>query len=221
MKRFFHGKRHLFIILIICIAAILTLSYLVIGENNLTAFDQKVNNGIFAINSENLDGALLFLTNLFGEPYFVILALLLIGVQIYRKKWHNAILSMIALGAGFVIESLIKITIQRIRPEHSLPEDSLYSFPSGHATMSAIFFIMIFYCFKDDIKNNVARWIFLAFNIIMILLVGFSRIYFHVHWLSDIIGGIVLGLMMVIFCILAINFSKEEFLGKHKWLKYI
>ncbi|MCA9495893.1 MAG: phosphatase PAP2 family protein, partial [Nanoarchaeota archaeon] len=50
-------------------------------------------------------------------------------------------------------------------------------FPSGHATMAIIFFSLLLYSFKDDIKKKSLKYIFIISNIVIFLLIGTSRIY--------------------------------------------
>ena len=61
------------------------------------------------------------------------------------------------------------------------------------------------YFFKNDIKNIMLRKLFIAVNVMLILLIGFSRVYLGVHWLSDVVAGFCLGLFLVLFLILGFN----------------
>ena len=107
-----------------------------------------------------------------------------------------------AVGFNFVIsicfahvmgEGLIKHLVKRVRPCHDLEEDEqiidpprFYSFPSGHTTAS---FSMV----------GVAAFrglpLFITLPILFVaLLISFSRIYLRVHYLSDVVAGVILGL---------------------------
>ena len=88
-------------------------------------------------------------------------------------------------------EGLIKHTVKRIRPCHGLDDDEqiinrprFYSFPSGHTTAS---FAMV--------GVSVLRCQVITFVPIIILasLISFSRIYLRVHYLTDVIAGVLLG----------------------------
>ncbi len=69
------------------------------------------------------------------------------------------------------------------------------SFPSYHATSATIFFVMLIYVF-DTYFKSFGKIIFNAVCISGILIVAFSRVYLGVHWLSDILFGIILGVLI-------------------------
>src|SRR3989344_385768 len=96
----------------------------------------------------------------------------------------------------------IKALAQRARPENALIETSTYSFPSGHATLAIVFFSLLIYLFGKNIKNTFIRWSFIAGNIFLILLIGYTRIYLNAHWFTDVIAGFALGLLWFSFVII-------------------
>ena len=97
---------------------------------------------------------------------------------------------------GYIFEKIIKSLVQRDRPLSQLIQETSYSFPSGHAVFSMILFSMLIYFYKDEIKNNTRKIIFILSGVFLILLVGFSRIYLGVHWFTDVIGGYALGFFL-------------------------
>ena len=101
-----------------------------------------------------------------------------------RRPW-TAMFSILAaaLSAGAV--QVLKHIFGRARPEEMLVAADFGSFPSGHtanaATLGAIFFLITW------------RWWVLAAGIAWTVLMAFSRTYLGVHWLTDTLGGAVLG----------------------------
>jgi undecaprenyl-diphosphatase len=95
---------------------------------------------------------------------------------------------------------MIKFIIKRPRPASALASDYTvaYSFPSGHAFTSLTFFGIIAYFVHTYIKNPLLRTILIIFCILMVICIGWSRIYLHVHYPSDVIGGFCLGAMWLI-----------------------
>ncbi|OGK16283.1 hypothetical protein A2690_02760 [Candidatus Roizmanbacteria bacterium RIFCSPHIGHO2_01_FULL_39_12b] len=84
------------------------------------------------------------------------------------------------------IERLLQIpNIENNRPPQSVPYPQDYSFPSGHATLA--FVVTAFLSMKDRKRSSL--YVFLAF------IVAFSRIYLGYHYVSDVLGGAIIGLV--------------------------
>lgn len=126
---------------------------------------------------------------------FIVIAVILL---IFKKTRKAGILALLAMSFGFIFTNLIlKNVIARPRPffdQNSIYYDywvqagSLsekgYSFPSGHATSAAAFAMGLFLAF-----NKKWSWSFLLIPFLM----GYTRIYFFVHYASDIVGGLSVG----------------------------
>ena len=148
----------------------------------------------------------------------IIIALLFVFASIfaYKKEWHKSLIVFFSVTLSAISGFLIKEIIQRQRPENSLIIASGYSFPSGHAIMSVIFFLLNIYLFKNKIKNNTLKYSYICLNLFMILFIGFNRIYLNVHWFSDVIAGFALGVFCLTFSIL---FTKAIFSFYEKKIK--
>ena len=183
-------------------------------ENGLvTKLDMLINGKIVLLWDSLQNKIMIFITNIGSQNNLLILLLILFGVLVYKKKWHYSLLLLFSMIGGVILTVLTKIIIHRARPENALIEVSGYSSPSGHATMAILFFSLLIYLFKDTLKSKTARYSFIIGNIMLFLGIGFSRIYLNVHWLSDVIGGFLLGLfwltlLLLIFKIIT-SFSKK------------
>lgn len=128
-----------------------------------------------------------------GLPFFFIQGLRLTG--------FNYLFGMVmALIAG---EGIIKHIVRRVRPCHYLGEDEqiispprFYSFPSGHTTASFTFATITF------IRCN---FYFFLPILVIASVISFSRIYLRVHYLTDVIFGVFLGLGCGIISVLVFN----------------
>lgn len=110
--------------------------------------------------------------------------LTVICLAVKRRK-KEAISLALTMAAAPLISDGLKNIIREPRPNVSaLVTETSYSFPSGHALNSAVFYLLLIYLFK--IKNKYAAWL-------LILLIGISRIYLGVHYYWDIIGGWIIG----------------------------
>ncbi|MGL5380307.1 phosphatase PAP2 family protein [Clostridium sp.] len=115
-------------------------------------------------------------------------------VLLFSKRYRGVGITLLLalLITSILGEGIIKNIIQRVRPFVSNPDIKLiieapnsYSFPSGHTASSFAAANVLAKYFKDK------KYLFYGFAALM----AFSRLYLFVHYPSDIIGGIILGLI--------------------------
>ena len=160
----------------------------------IQAFDQNVNYWATTIRTPTLDTIMYWATVIGRFWPMVFLSTLLFFLLLLKKKKEFIAPFFIAMPGGYGIMSLLKYLIGRPRPQDAVLKVHGYSFPSGHAMMSTIFFLFLLIAFYNDIRNSFLRFLFLLVTISAPLLISFSRIYFNVHWATDVIGGIIFGL---------------------------
>ena len=143
-----------------------------------------------SIHNPVLDALGNFFTN-FGEEYVIIAIAMLIFWCIDKKKGFASFFSMmIALN----IMNIVKVIVRFPRPWmvldnlHVVRKETAtgYSFPSGHTTMSASFYGSI----AKSFKSKVVRIICIA----LIAIISFLRVYLCVHWPTDVIVGLAIGI---------------------------
>lgn len=128
-------------------------------------------------------------------------------VLIYLKKWRRAALTILTmLSTGFVL-AVLKDYFLRARPENAFEVISSFSFPSGHASFAAAFFVVIGYLVVPKIKSWIKRELIFALCVLLIFIVGLSRIVLNVHWASDVIAGWALGTFMATASILFVRYA--------------
>ncbi len=128
---------------------------------------------------------------------FVLSAIILIIFWLYQKKEY--ILSFIITISGAVVFSVLsKIIIHHPRPDMSLLLENSYSFPSNHASISVALFGFLIYYFWRNYKSWSNRLNILFAGLTLIILIGFSRLYLGVHYLSDVLGGFLLGMLWLL-----------------------
>jgi undecaprenyl-diphosphatase len=94
----------------------------------------------------------------------------------------------------------IKAEVDRPRPEGALASASGSSFPSGHATHSVLY-VWLAVTIVLRLRPGMARGAaFVAGGIVLTVLVGLSRVYLNVHYLSDVSGGWALGAAAFSLC---------------------
>ena len=116
----------------------------------------------------------------------------------------EALVFIIAPAAAFVVAYSIKYLIGAARPLGGRIPTIGTSFPSGHATVSTAYFLMLLHFLKQTTDRHhfsFRRFVHYAFCIACPLFVGISRLYFGVHWLSDVIAGYIIG-AAVVYCVI-------------------
>lgn len=134
---------------------------------------------------------------LLGSVYLIVgISLIVVFLFVRKNKKVEAITHSIIVLSSAILVYMLKLLIGRERPLDSLLTD--YSFPSGHTLMSLACYGSLAYILYP--KTRKAR----AFLFIP-LVVAASRVYLGLHWLSDVVAGVFLGVMWLLMCITIIN----------------
>ena len=164
---------------------------------------------ISKFNSEFMDLAKV-VSNIFSPTVLSIVASVYTIYALFKKKWDKAFLVFSSFAGGLIINGILKAMIGRERPIDALIHYSDMSFPSGHALASTIFFSLLVFLFTKKITNNYLREIFVVVSVLLVVSVCISRIYLNVHWFSDVLSGIALGLFWSTLMMLFARFFKED-----------
>ena len=130
------------------------------------------------------------------------IALSMMGVAVFLPLvWRRRdvavmmLLSLVPIGVG----NLLKLVVGRTRPEYLLLDvaSTSLSFPSGHALFAAIFWGLLVWLAEESIQSPLIRRSVQVALGLLILAVGWSRVYLGLHWPSDVIGGYMYGLLAV------------------------
>lgn len=157
--------------------------------------------------SSILDIFFLFLSNL-ASFYFIIVVFLILAVVLIQKKRKKAAFTVFLtlVGSGFFIW-LFKNLFSRSRPFGCLSGRDCFSFPSGHATIAFYFYGMLFNLITRFVKLRKRYVLVLAMVFgFLVFLVALSRIYLGYHFLTDIVGGFLLGGVFLLISALMIDF---------------
>jgi membrane-associated phospholipid phosphatase len=123
-----------------------------------------------------------------------------------RQTAELLLLLLAAVGAEFITVGL-KLGFQRDRPFFADPlaTESTYSFPSGHASVSLAVYGTLGFIVARHLRDRRAQLLTLVASGALALLIGFSRLYLGVHFLSDVIAGFSLGIAWVSLCIVLLH----------------
>jgi len=130
------------------------------------------------------------ITNFAGQTTIIILGVATAIYLLFRKEFLYLYTLMLIFAGTESSVYLIKIMINRPRPIADIAYyiESSGSFPSGHSAIAMAFFGFITYYIVRHITGKNNRTIVVTLGSILIFLIGFSRLYLGVHFLSDVLG---------------------------------
>ena len=188
-------KKYILVIFLIILFIIDTI-FVVTG--NTVGFDMAIYNAVRSINNSFFDIYFKFTTS-FCDPIVIILLLVVLFINLPKKYPINCCL---LVGSGWITNFIIKNIIRRDRPNVlRLVNESGYSYPSAHAMTSVILYGYLIYLINKKISNKKLRISLEILLGVLIFSICISRIYVGVHFASDILGGMVLGLAILILMI--------------------
>ncbi len=178
-------------------------------------FDENVFRTVRPLIHPALTSFMLFITFLGKHDLLIPLNFLLIAFFIYRKeRWFATRIAALSLSSLLLMFTL-KLFFQRARPELPVIGDvSGFSFPSGHALMSVVFYGLFIHMIWHEVKTKWLRFVLIIILSILILLIAFSRVYLRVHYASDVIAGIAVGFIWLVLSLRIIQGVEKRFIAR-------
>ena len=180
-------------------------------EKETQSLDTRVLMTIRQWHTPFLDRLLVVITNIGNPSVLLAASLLLATFLLWRKQKAETVTLAIAAIGALGLNIVLKDLFARTRPElwQRTVEVNFYSFPSGHAMMSVVVFGIIGYL----LATHMPRWrLAIASSIVLLVCaIGFSRLYFGVHWPTDIVAGYAAGTVWLVACILSLEIWKRRY----------
>lgn len=193
-KTRFGGKKltYLTVILIILFYNFLALTNSIFNQGDILAIDLSLENLMRTFKNFFFIKILLGATIIASWQIVLALSLLFSFIYYIRGREKSLIGYWVSVIGALGSSVTLKFLITRPRPLDSFYNETSYSFPSTHATvaMAMIGYAAYLYCRKHSFKKRVN---ILFLSALIIGLIGFSRLYLRVHFLSDVMGGFLLG----------------------------
>lgn len=193
-----HKPLSLLLASLVCVLLLSILAYSVMQHGYLTHLNPGVNYLFRGLRNPLSDEIMLWIT-FAGEVKVMCILLGVITLWLaYKKHYYTACCwfacGISSMGAASIIRSIVKSP----RPSGlTVPPDS-WSFPSGHTTLSVTLFgFLAVICARHlSLKYRPAPFIIAVSLIVLMIL---SRLYLGAHWLTDVIGGVLLGIASICF----------------------
>jgi membrane protein DedA with SNARE-associated domain/membrane-associated phospholipid phosphatase len=183
----------------------------VLTGDPLVAVDHWVSERVHYFRSPLTTAFLTAFTALGGSRVLTLGGLIVAIYLIFKKRFDDLIIYVTAMIGGSFLVFILKTAIHRVRPRTGITLFQIggWSFPSGHAMMSIIFYGMLAYLFIRKMQSWKLKVLAVAAAGFMVFMIGLSRIYLNVHYLSDVLAGYAGGLFWLTVSITGIEVYKK------------
>jgi membrane-associated phospholipid phosphatase len=171
-----------------------------VREGELQPVDDAIRTAVHGVSSPITTSILHTATQL-GSPFFLIPMTMLISlVFLHLRRIRGAILLTATMVGVSLLNWVLKMFFQRARPTafFGLSTPTSYSFPSGHSLASFCFYGALAALVAARLRSPLLRAVVWAAAVVIIIAVGFSRVYLGVHYPSDVIAGYATGFIWVL-----------------------
>lgn len=179
-----------------------------VSEGETRAFDEMVvgwfrdaANPGHAIGPSWLEEAMRDVTSLGSFSVLTLIVVFVVGFLLITRRRLDALYLLAAVGTGTVLSMVLKAVFDRPRPELAASARIFSpSFPSGHATISAVVFLTLGALLASEVQSRALAVFFVGSATTLTVLVGLTRIYLGVHYPTDVAAGWALGASWALLC---------------------
>ncbi|MDQ2989833.1 MAG: phosphatase PAP2 family protein [Pseudomonadota bacterium] len=179
----------------------------VVHNEAITLLDVRVAQWFHAHASASMTHFMFLVTNVHGMIGGPIMALMLIAYFYFKREHYWLIATIAVVPGGMLLNVLLKYVFHRARPSFDDPLLTLptYSFPSGHTANAALLYGLVACWLVMHYRGFGARVAIVAGAVLMVALVGTSRMYLGVHYLSDVLAASAEAVCWLAICITAVS----------------
>jgi len=182
-----------------------------IGQENIIQFDLRVINLFATLRHSSLNQQMLFITYLAKGEVITIGVLIFSTIFYLHKNWRFLYTLLISVIGGEIFVWIIKNLVERPRPPltSALVVESSYSFPSGHTFVAIAFYGLLTYFVVQSEKKKFIKVITFITSLLIIFLIGISRVYLGAHWPSDVFASFAVGAAWLSILITSLKIKKK------------
>lgn len=188
--------------------------YSVTHAGIVTAFNDPAHYLLQSFRTPMLDNIMAFITLLGDRIAIMTISILILAWLTWHKHYRAAMHWLLLMVLIFVTVTALKIGIYSPRPHPELVSDTHSSLPSGHTAFTMAIFGFIAFLIGRELPSGQKRYPYIVAGIVT-LCVAFSRVYLGAHWVSDVIVGIMLGLICIMLTIISYRRRHTSHLSSH------
>lgn len=164
----------------------------VVTADTITVVDFEVARWFHAHRNPVLTKFMLFISDIHSVLGIILWSMLTALIFIWKKDWYWLLGLAVSVGGGMLVNVLVKYAFHRARPSFDEPLLTLmtYSFPSGHTAGSMLFYGVLTAYLVCHVRFWRWQIPIVTIAVLMVVIVGISRMYLGVHYLSDVLAAI-------------------------------
>ncbi len=193
-----------FYFLVMCLVLVFLANYIQTHSSATLMINESIYHlfrGIYTPDGRNF---MIYITLLGQKQVVLPVACIIVGWFLVTKQWHVAFHALALLVLTTIAVIAIKHGVHSTRPWGIAHTPESFSFPSGHTTLTATFYIGLALLINHAYTGR-ARKIFYALIALIIFAVSLSRIYLGAHWFTDVLGGWLLSAALLILITISFN----------------
>ncbi|EPU00683.1 TPA: phosphatase PAP2 family protein [Streptococcus agalactiae] len=178
---------------VILLVSFLVLTLAVKSQSDMISYLDNITSAFFqSIRNPDLTNLMTIILTVVSPLTTSLIALVILGYQYFLNQRIAVWLFMLFFGTN-ALALLLKDIIARHRPMNQLVFDSGYSFPSGHTISTFLLMILVLVVARQRLRRVLSQVVFVIFALVILASVIFSRLYLENHFLTDILGSLLLG----------------------------
>ncbi len=158
------------------------------------SIDSEVWRWVVGHRTSGLDAVAEGLTHIASTDFVLPITVLVAAALVWARRARDAAFVAASAAGAYLITAILKEVVARPRPPvaERLVTENEFSFPSGHATQSIALYgaFLVLLVASSGRGPRIAAW---CAGALVALAVGWTRVYLGVHWLSDVVGGWMVG----------------------------
>ena len=190
----------------VCLWLFAALAKQVLANAPITAIDHELANALHA-RATPLGTTVYRIVTAFGGSWIVAIAIGVGLLFLIQRRWSYLAIWIMALAGGGLLSLQMKAIFARPRPVFTNPLliEHSFSFPSAHAMTSLITYGILAYFLWHEVHNRIVRILIVFAAVMLVMLIGISRMTLGVHYLSDVLGGFMAGGLWLGVCVAAFS----------------
>jgi len=189
-----------------------------LDSDGLTVFDRPINQMMVGVRTPILNKLMLLVT-LTGNWQMIVWGSLLGAILLIIAQKKRYLMAMLLSNVSAIIfVSVVKNLIGRVRPpvENALILEHGFAFPSGHSYFAVAFYGLLTYFLVRHFQQKWARIGVFILGFGFILLLGISRIYLGVHWITDVVAAFSLSVAWLVVIVAFIEYKRRFFKEEYR-----